>query len=163
LVVRHALDSLHAPCHDLVADIVGAFASHRRQVMDLFPEARATLDRLRAQGLPLGLVTNGDAGQQRYKIERHGLANYFDVIVIEGEFGAGKPDAVVFRHALDTLRADPAETCMVGDHLVNDVEGARQLGIRTVWIDRARAGLPAGSATQPDHIIASLTELHGLS
>ena len=102
LIVRHALESLRAPYHDLVGDIVGAYASHRRQVMDLFPEARPTLDRLREQGIPLGLVTNGDASQQRYKIERHGLAPYFDVMVIEGEFGAGKPDPVVFRHALDT-------------------------------------------------------------
>ena len=161
-IVRRALDSLGGPCHDLVDDIVRAYASHRRQVMDLFPEARATLDRLRGQGIPLGLVTNGDARQQRDKIERHGLAPYFDVMVIEGEFGAGKPEAVVFRHALDALRARPAETCMVGDHLVNDVSGAGQLGIRTVWIDRARAGLPAGSPSRPDHIIASLTELHDL-
>jgi putative hydrolase of the HAD superfamily len=162
LIVRHALESLRAPYHDLVGDIVGAYASHRRQVMDLFPEARPTLDRLRTQGIPLGLVTNGDASQQRDKIERHRLAPYFDVMVIEGEFGAGKPDPVVFRHALDTLGADPAKTCMVGDHLVNDVEGARQLGIRTVWVDRTRAGLPAGCTTRPDHIIGSLTELHDL-
>jgi putative hydrolase of the HAD superfamily len=162
LIVRHALDSLRSPCHDLVAGIVGSYASHRRQVMDLFPEARAVLDRLREQGVPLGLVTNGDASQQRYKIERHGLAHYFDVMVIEGEFGAGKPDAAVFRHALDSLGAHPAEACMVGDNLVNDVEGAGQLGIRTIWIDRARSGLPAGIAARPDHIIASLTELHDL-
>ena len=162
VIVGHAMDSLQAPCRDLVDGIVGAYADHRKRVMDLFPEARATLDRLRGQGIPLGLVTNGDASQQRYKIERHGLAPYFEVMVIEGEFGAGKPDAAVFRHALDVLGADPAATCMVGDHLVNDVEGAGQLGIRTVWIDRARVGLPAGIATKPDHIIASLTELHGL-
>jgi putative hydrolase of the HAD superfamily len=162
LIVRHALDGLQSSCHDLVPLIAGAYASHRRQVMDLFPEARATLDRLREEGIPLGLVTNGDASQQRYKIERHGLASYFDVMVIEGEFGAGKPDAAVFRHALDSLGADPAHTYMVGDHLVNDVEGAGQLGIRTVWIDRARSGLPEVIATRPDHIIASLTELHDL-
>jgi putative hydrolase of the HAD superfamily len=83
-------------------------------------------------------------------------------MVIEGEFGAGKPDAAVFRHALDSLGAHPAEACMVGDNLVNDVEGAGQLGIRTIWIDRARSGLPAGIAARPDHIIASLTELHDL-
>jgi putative hydrolase of the HAD superfamily len=51
---------------------------------------------------------------------------------------------------------------MVGDNLVNDVECAGQLGIRTVWIDRGREGLPAGSAARPDHIITSLTELHDL-
>ena len=161
-IVRRALDTVGAPYHDLVDHIVGAYDGHRRQVMDLFPEARATLERLRRQGIPLGLITNGDATQQRHKIERHGLAPYFDVMVIEGEFGAGKPEAAVFRHALDALGAHAAHTFMVGDNLVNDVGGAGQLGIRTVWIDRARAGLPPESPARPDHIIASLTELHDL-
>ena len=161
-IVAHALESLQAPCHDLVAAIAAQFAAHRRQTMQLFPEARATLDRLRGQGVPLGLVTNGDARQQRHKIDHHDLARYFDVIVIEGEFGAGKPDEVVFRHALDTLGADPVGACMVGDNLDNDVEGARRLGIRAVWVDRAGTGLPSGSPARPDHIIASLTDLFAL-
>jgi putative hydrolase of the HAD superfamily len=130
--------------------------------MCLFPESRDTLERLRAEGAPLGLVTNGDAAQQRYKIEREGLARYFDVIVIEGEFGAGKPDAAVYRHALDALGARPADTCMVGDNLEFDVEGARRTGITSVWIDRAGAGLPPGHPVRPDHVIASLTDLFGL-
>ncbi len=158
-IAAHALESLQARADDLVAAIAPHFAAHRRETMHLFPESRATLDRLRAQGAPLGLVTNGDAVQQRYKIDHHDLARYFDVIVIEGEFGTGKPDEVVFRHALDTLGADPAGACMVGDSLHNDVEGARRLGIRGVWVDRAGTGLPAGSPVSPDHIIASLTEL----
>jgi putative hydrolase of the HAD superfamily len=163
LIVAHALDSLRAPCHDLVASVAEEFASHRRQVMQLFPDARATLDHLREQGIPLGLVTNGDASQQRYKIERHDLARYFDVIVIEGEFGAGKPDEIVFRHALDTLGAQPSHASMVGDHLDNDVAGARRVGIRAVWVDRAGAGLPADTPVHPDHIITSLTELTSLT
>ena len=57
--------------------------------------------------MPLGLVTNGDATQQRDKIERHGLARFFDAIVIEGEFGAGKPDEIVYRHALGELALGP--------------------------------------------------------
>src|SRR5262249_59012388 len=71
-IVRRALDTVGAPYHDLVDHIVGAYDGHRRQVMDLFPEARATLERLRRQGIPLGLITNGDASQHRHKIERHG-------------------------------------------------------------------------------------------
>jgi putative hydrolase of the HAD superfamily len=65
----------------------------------------------------MALVTNGDARQQRQKIERWALAPFFDVIVIEGEFGRGKPEEAVYRHALDALGAQPSSACMVGDHL----------------------------------------------
>lgn len=162
-IAAQALESLGIPDDARAGAIARHFAGHRRETMRLFPEARETLERLRARGIPLGLVTNGDAVQQRYKVEAHDLARYFEVMVIEGEFGAGKPDEVVFRHALAALGADPAETCMVGDHLHYDVHGAQQLGIRAVWIDRAGAGLPPDSAARPDHIIASLKELPDLS
>ena len=80
-------------------------------------------------------------------------------ILIEGEFGAGKPDAAVYRHALDTLGARAEETRMVGDHLDFDVAGAQQLGMQGIWIDRAGEGLPAGCVVCPDRIIRTLTEL----
>jgi putative hydrolase of the HAD superfamily len=127
--------------------------------MKLFPEALACLTAWRASGVRLGLVTNGDASQQRDKITRHALAAFFDVIVIEGEFGAGKPDEVVYRHALDTLGARAEDTCMVGDHLDFDVAGAQRLGMRGIWIDRVGTGLPPGCAVRPDAIIRALTEL----
>jgi putative hydrolase of the HAD superfamily len=161
-IAAHALGSLGAHEDGLDLAIAQRFAAHRRQVMRLFPESRDTLERLRAEGVPLGLVTNGDAAQQRYKIEREDLARYFDVIVIEGEFGAGKPDAAVYHHALGALGARPADTCMVGDNLEFDVEGARRAGITSVWIDRARAGVPPGVAARPDHVITSLIDLFGL-
>jgi putative hydrolase of the HAD superfamily len=158
-IVAHALEGLGSPSDELAAAVAARFAADRHQVMELFPEARPTLERLRARGIPLGLITNGDASQQRYKIERHDLARYFDVMVIEGEFGAGKPDEAVYRHALDALGAEPGHTCMVGDNLDFDVEGARRVGIAGVWVDRARTGLPPGSTARPDHVIASLTDL----
>jgi len=158
-IVAHALGSLGMPSDELAGAVAAHFAAERRHVMQLFPEARTTLERLRERGIPLGLVTNGDATQQRYKIERHDLARYFDVMVIEGEFGTGKPDEAVYRHALVTLGVEPAEACMVGDNLDFDVEGARRLGIAGVWVDRLRTGVPPGSVARPDHVIASLTDL----
>src|SRR5262245_22123267 len=134
-IVAHALQTIETVHDGLDAAVAGRFAAHRRAVMRLFPDARETLERLRARGIPLGLVTNGDAGHQREKIERHDLARFFQVIVIEGEFGAGKPDEVVFRHALDTLGVAAADACMIGDNLDFDVEGARRVGMRSVWID----------------------------
>ena len=117
------------------------------------------LETLRGRGIPLGLVTNGDVKFQRDKIERHALGPFFDVIVIESEFGVGKPDAAVYRHALETLGMPPAAVCMVGDHLVWDVDGAQRVGITGIWIDREAAGLPADSSIRPDRVIRSLSEL----
>jgi putative hydrolase of the HAD superfamily len=81
--------------------------------------------------------------------------------VIEGEFGAGKPDEAVYRHALDGLKAQAADAVMIGDHLEFDVGGSQRLGIRGIWLDRAGEGLPAECAVTPHRIIRGLGELHG--
>jgi putative hydrolase of the HAD superfamily len=143
----------------LAAAIARDYAQRRREVMVLFPEAREFLETLRRRGMPLALVTNGDASQQRDKIERHDLARYFDVMIIEGEFGCGKPEEAVYREALRVLGAKPADTWMVGDHLEWDVFAPQRLGLTGVWIDRLGGGLPAGTDAQPHRIIASLSEL----
>jgi len=114
---------------------------------------------LRARGLPLALVTNGDAGQQRDKIERHDLARYFGAILIEGEFGCGKPEERVYREALHQLGVGPGDAWMVGDHLEWDVLAPQRLGLTGVWIDREGAGLPAQADARPHRIIRSLSEL----
>jgi 4-nitrophenyl phosphatase len=47
-------------------------------------------------------------------------------------FVIGKPEAPMFRMALEQLGAQPAETLMIGDNLLTDIEGANRLGIATV-------------------------------
>jgi len=80
-------------------------------------------------------------------------------VVIEGEFGCGKPDARVYRHALETLGAHPRDAWMVGDHLVWDVLGAKQVGVSAAWLDRSRQGLPADAPVVPDRSFGSLADL----
>jgi len=144
----------------LAAAIAGDYAARRREVMQLFPESRAVLEALRTRRLPLALVTNGDALQQRDKIERHDLARYFDAILIEGEFGCGKPQERVYREALRQLGVGTDGVCMVGDNLEWDVLAPQRLGLTGVWIDREGAGLPAEhAAARPHRIIRSLAEL----
>ena len=53
----------------------------------------------------MALLTNGSAAIQRRRIEKHALATYFDYILIEGEFGIGKPDRRVYLHANSHLDA----------------------------------------------------------
>lgn len=158
-IVEGALDRCGGARDGLAARVAADFAARRRATWSLFPDALPALEHLRARGIVLGLVTNGDASMQREKITGFALARFFDVVVIEGEFGCGKPDARVFRHALDALGVNPREAWMVGDHLVWDVLGAQQVGVSAAWIDRDGRGLPSDAPTVPDRIVGSLADL----
>ena len=161
-IVAEALARCGCPDDALAASIARDFAARRREAMRLFPETRAVLDALRARGLPLALVTNGDALQQRDKIVRHDLARYFDAIIIEGEFGCGKPEERVYREALRLLGVSAEGVCMVGDHLEWDVLAPQRVGLSGIWIDREGAGLPLADAdARPHRVIRSLSELVG--
>ena len=158
-IAAEALARCGAADEAAAAAIARDYAAHRRESMRLFPETRAFLDELRVRGVPLALVTNGDAGQQRDKIERHDLTRYFGAILIEGELGCGKPDEVVYREALRRLGAVAEGAVMVGDNLEWDVAGPQRLGLAGVWIDRAGTGLPESAAVRPHRVIRSLSEL----
>jgi putative hydrolase of the HAD superfamily len=157
--VRDALDSLGFADPGLVKTIAETYRDLREAAIRPFPGAIETLDRLRSSGVRTGLITNGSGVAQRAKIERFDLVQRFDYILIEGEFGCGKPDERVYRAALDALCALPDSAWMVGDNLEWDIAAPQRLGLRTVWVDLVRSGLPAGSTVQPDRIIRSIEEL----
>jgi putative hydrolase of the HAD superfamily len=160
-IVAHALEDVGAANRSLAAAVAEEFAARRWAAMCLFPGVTDALGRLRDGGVALALVTNGDKSQQRAKIERYDLAGYFDVIQIEGEFGAGKPDAIVYRHVLERLGVPAREAWMVGDHLEWDVAAPQRLGLRGVWVDREGTGLGPDSRVRPDRIIREFPEIVG--
>lgn len=98
-----------------------------------------TLEYCRDRGYPLGLVTNGSRDIQYGKIDRLGLREYFHTIVISGEVGIWKPDPAIYQLALERLGAAAGNTVFIGDHPVNDIEGAALAGMRTVWLKRNHA------------------------
>jgi putative hydrolase of the HAD superfamily len=158
-IVARGLDSVGTPNPALAGAVAEDFATRRWAVMRLFPGVTDALDQLRAGGVSMALVTNGDKSQQRAKIERYDLEGYFDVIQIEGEFGAGKPEEIVYRHVLERLGVPAREAWMVGDNVEWDVAAPQRLGIRGVWVDRKGAGLTADSAVRPHRIIREFPEL----
>jgi putative hydrolase of the HAD superfamily len=136
-----------------------AFTRARSERMHLFAGARETLLELRARGHKLALVTNGGREFQREKIARFALAPLFDAVLVEGELGFGKPDRRVFERALRALGADPADALMTGNDLRSDVFGAKQAGLRAVWVDHAREGVPSSAPAQPDRVVGAIAEL----
>jgi len=133
-------------------------AEHRARLRP-FPDAMPVLEAIRSSGRRLALLTNGPQDLQRDKIDRFGLEEFFEVIVIEGEFGFGKPHRNVFQHALETTGVDPVEAWHVGDNLYADVMGAQRAGIHAVWIHRDRLELREDTPAVPDRVVANLSEI----
>ena len=125
-----------------------------------FPGALDALRTFRELGIKLALVTNGAAEVQRAKIERFELAPLFDAIVVEGEFGLGKPEPAVYTHALASLGVSAADAWMVGDNLEWDVVTPRALGMRGIWI--ARGPSSVANCVIADAILPDLPALAGL-
>jgi len=158
-IVSMAFSNLGIDCPDVARDLADTYAAVREGGVKPFPGAIDTIQHFRNRGVRLGLVTNGGSEMQRGKLERFGLESYFDCILIEGEFGVGKPDERVFCHMLEQFGVAASDTWMVGDDLQRDIAGAQVLGMFTIWVDWRGNGLPESGPVRPDRIIRSITEL----
>lgn len=159
MIVADAFRSARIGDTETANEMADTFSRERIATIVPLPGAIETLAGLRARGRRMALVTNGLSHTQREKIERFGLAPYFDCIAVEEEVGAGKPNPRPFRHALGALGVTSADAWMVGDNLAFDIAGAQSLGIHAIWHDVRGQGLPANSEVLPDRIITRLPEL----
>lgn len=153
------------PAHAYAPELAARFRAERLPRQTLFPEVTAVLQALRAQPqYALALLTNGAPDIQRDKLMGAGLAPYFEVIVVSGEVGVGKPDPRIYAHTLDALGVDAAGATMIGDSLRNDITGAQRSGLRAIWVRRATdaATTPREDEAIPNATIASLRELAAL-
>ncbi len=139
--------------------IADHFSRTKAAAVHPFPGAVEALREFHRRGMRLALVSNGGGPDQRAKLNRYDLTGFFQAIVIEGEWGVGKPDPSGFLEALRQLEATPSQAWMVGDNLVADIQGAQAVGIKAVWIDHRGKGLPADHPIRPDRTIRHLAQL----
>lgn len=158
-IVAQAFCELGLERDDVGRWIATTYRDRREAAIDVFPGAVDLLERVRAMDVRTALLTNGAAEPQRAKIRRFDLERHFDLVLVEGELGAGKPDPRVYRTALDAFDVEPAAAWMVGDNLEWDVAAPQRLGIRGIWIDRHGRGVPPGRDVRPHRIIRRLAEL----
>jgi putative hydrolase of the HAD superfamily len=149
------LDWIHSP---QTAQLVQFWRSNFPECTVAREGAFETLCALRAREHKLAIVSNGNTRTQRRKIEVLKIADLLDAILISDEVGCRKPDAAIFRLALRGIGA--ADAWFVGDHPRNDVEGARQNGLRAVWLKGVHPW-PA-DLSPPEYSIERLDELLSL-
>jgi putative hydrolase of the HAD superfamily len=163
--------ALGAPDDRVVLDAcLDAYAWEPMPGTRVFPDVPPIMERFRAQGLRLGLVTNSDMPIRLREIELRalGLLDFFpDCRVTAADAGYLKPHPHIFRYALEKLGVDPHEAVFVGDNLVADIGGAQAAGMFAVLRARTAGELPepvepAHKAITPDAVITTFAELPGV-
>lgn len=157
-IVTMAFARLGLEANGMVETIARTYGEKRENAAHLLPGTIETLEYFKRKGIPLALVSNGMSDRQWYKIKRFNLEKYFKCIVIEGDFGTGKPDSRVFQHALDELQVTASDAWMVGDNLYFDVGGGKAAGLYTVWVDWEGSESFA-TAYRPDRMVKSIAGL----
>jgi putative hydrolase of the HAD superfamily len=117
---------------------------------------------LRERGLRLGIVSNVTlrADLMRQDLDRLGIGPLMDGTAFSSDVGVRKPDPRIFQATLERVAADPTEAVFVGDRLVDDITGARALGMRTVLTHQFRQEDDPGIV--PDARIDRLADLPGI-
>jgi putative hydrolase of the HAD superfamily len=93
------------------------------------------LSGLCSRGLLLGVVANHDCTGEslRSVLSRLEIADPFRFVVSSADYGIGKPNLFIFEAAVAKLGAESATTWFVGDNLENDIAGANEAGLFSVW------------------------------
>ena len=121
-----------------------------------------TLKELKRRGYLLGMVTNGNSLLQNTKLDSAGIRDLSDMAVVSDDIGIWKPDKGIFEYAMKQLGVTAEQSLFVGDHPLNDIQGALGAGMHAVWVDygsfagQATPGVPAVKNVK--EILANLNE-----
>ena len=93
------------------------------------------VDELKRAGLRLAVISNTEDGRLRDSLEAAGLGGRFDLTVDSHLVGCRKPDAAIFRLALEQLGVEAGEAAFVGDSYAHDALAAHAVGMRAILLD----------------------------
>jgi putative hydrolase of the HAD superfamily len=141
-------------------ELMAYYQQHYVQNATLMDQAREVIQHLKLK-YKLGLITNGKTVIQYGKIDQLGIRDEFEAILVSEEAGIKKPDPKIFEMAVEKLKVKPEDCVYIGDHPKNDIEGAGNAGMKTIWMKVNQPWTPELKMT-PLYEITQLRELLGI-
>lgn len=146
------------PTDKTVVEATEAFMEPWIQARIMEDDAPSILQRLRAK-YKLGVVSNfGYSPTVTKTLERFDLIKFFDIVIVSADVGWRKPSPKIFKAALKALMVSASESVFVGDELDHDVEGAKNVGMRTILLKKPSAK-EINYKVEPDETIYDLKEI----
>ena len=144
----------HPPMQELYDSFNYDFGKH----IVMLDGALEVLREIKKRGYILGCITNGVSSLQNIKLDTAGIREMFDVVVVSGDIGIYKPDRRIFDEAIIRAGIENSQALYVGDHPVNDIQGALGADMKAVRMNYGDfKGKGLGQATVAE--IESIREL----
>ncbi|GAC1428080.1 MAG: HAD family hydrolase [Ktedonobacteraceae bacterium] len=128
-----------------------------RKRLCLYPQVQETLDQLHSQ-YRMAIVSDAQSAYAVPELRAVGILNYFNPVIVSGDYGYRKPDPRLFRKALAALEVRPEQALYLGNDLYHDILGAQQVGMKAIFVSYGRANI-ASEMIAPDYIIYTFAEL----
>ena len=119
--------------HKYLAAAIVAYRRAREASLQLYPNVNKTLFELLKMGIKLAIVSDAPSREAWMRIYYLNLHHVFDLVLTFDDTGARKPSPKPFAMALDSLKINSEDTIMVGDWPERDVEGAKKVGMKTIF------------------------------
>ncbi len=142
----------HPPLQELYDSFNFDFGKH----IVMLDGAVDVLKEIKKRGYILGCVTNGVSSLQNIKLDTAGIRDMFDVVVVSGDIGIYKPDRRIFDEAVRRAGVKNQEALFVGDHPINDIQGALGADMKAV---RMNYGDFKGKGLGAEGVAAEIEEI----
>lgn len=125
----------------------------------LYEDAIPCLEQL-SKRYKIGIIANQALGTVE-RLQQHGILQFIDLVIASAEEGVAKPDPRIFQISLERSGCKPENAVMIGDRIDNDIEPAKRMGMKTIWIKQGFGGLwnICKEDEAPDNIVNNLAEL----
>ena len=130
--------------------------------LQLRPYAKKLLARIK-ECCKLGLVSNFTYAPVVYaSLRKLGINQFFDAVLVSDENGWRKPHTRIFQDVLRKLRVKAEEAVFIGDSPLEDIKGAQEAGIKTVFVSSQFYSFKdlCASGQKPDFVAQSLEEIY---
>ena len=119
------------------------------------PGAKSLLTEVKQHGYKLAVISNGGHATRLSILQGLGFSHYFDAIVSSGLLGISKPNPEIFLHTSRQLGISAQHCLYVGDHPMNDIQGATDAGMTAIWLE----GFHDAGEHRPINRIQNLAEI----
>lgn len=125
--------------------------------LQLYPGVKKTLEQLKKK-YRLAAVSDGQSAWARAELNAVGLLDFFDPLIVSGDYGYRKPDRRLFKKALKKMDLSADEVIFIGNDLYRDIYGANLMEMKSVFF-RSNQGDHNFEKARPDCIINTFEEL----
>lgn len=129
---QNALECLKKPIYPYATEAYGIYWDTVIENAVPAPGVRELLEELKKRGIYLGIGSDMTSYIQNKKLDKTGLAGFFDSIITSEEVGIDKPGAPIFRLCMEKAGCQPHECVFVGDNPAKDVAGAVTTGMKAI-------------------------------